>query len=55
MDNSKKRQPSLRETVSRMSLDELREGLRILQGEYDRRTGKEKFEPLRAWDSIFTR
>jgi hypothetical protein len=55
MDNSKKRKPTLRETVNRMSLDELREGLRILQGEYDRRSGKDKFEPIKAWDQIFTR
>ena len=39
------KQSEIRHLAQRMSLDEIREGLRVLQAELDRRTGKVKFQP----------
>lgn len=46
---------SLRELLSRMSLDELREGQRLLLAELDRREGRAKFQPIQAWPHLYTR
>ena len=38
-----------------MSLDELREGKRLLLAELDRREGRAKFQPITAWPDRITR
>ena len=46
---------SLRDLLAAMSLDELREGKRLLQSELDQRTGKRKFQPVMTWPFLMTR
>ena len=38
-----------------MSLDELREGKRLLLAELDRREGRAKFQPVMPWPFLMTR
>ena len=51
------RHPSqnIKDTLHRMSLDELVEARRLLQTELDRRQGREKFTPVQAWPDRITR
>ena len=46
---------SLRDLLAAMSLDELREGKRLLLAELDRREGRAKFQPVMAWPHFYTR